>query len=146
MKQIAAAIYAKLGSVTTPGSFHALMNGRYYYLQAPQNTGFPLCVYSIDSIGQEDQFGGSRILTANVSFDLYFEDKAGTAAVFDVEEALMTLLDQAQLTVLDPTVPPVPSTTYGRVTLQCLSRGVPSVNDEFIVSTATYSLFSTRTA
>lgn len=138
MKQIAAAIYAKLGSVTTPGSFHALMNGRYYYLQAPQNTGFPLCVYSIDGIGQEDQFGGSRILTANVSFDLYYEDKAGTAAVFDVEEALMTLLDQAQLTVS--------GSTYGAVTLQCLSRGVPSVNDEFIVSTATYSLFTTRTA
>lgn len=138
MKQIATAIYAKLGSVTTAGSFHALMNGRYYYLQAPQNTGFPLCVYSIDGIGQEDQFGGSRILTANVSFDLYFEDKAGTASVFDVEEALMTLLDQAQLTVS--------GSTYGTVTLQCLSRGVPSVNDEFIVSTATYSLFTTRTA
>ena len=138
MKQIATAIYAKLGSVTTAGSFHALMNGRYYYLQAPQNTGFPLCVYTIDSMGNEDQFGGSRILTANVSFDLYFEDKAGTAAVFDAEEALMTLLDQAQLTVS--------GSTYGTVTLQCLSRGVPSVNDEFIVSTATYSLFTTRTA
>jgi len=138
MKPIAQAIYTKLGSVTTPGSFHALMNGRYYYLQAPQNTPFPLCMYTIDGLGNEDQFGGSRIIMGNLSLDLYFEAKAGPAAVMDVEEALLALLDQSQLTVT--------GSTYGPVTLQCVSRGVPSVNDEFILSTATYSLFTTRTA
>jgi hypothetical protein len=55
----------------------------------------------------------------------------------DIEEALFTLLDQQELSVSSP---------YGILSVQCISRGVPSFNDEFVIMTPSYSLYSTRTA
>lgn len=137
MKEIPAAIYTKLASATGAGTFHALLSGRYYHMEAPQNTAFPLSVFVIDSAENDDQFGGSRIMRGSVTFDIYCEAKAGAAVAMDIEEALFALLDQTQLTT---------GGSYGALTLQCVSRGVPSVSDEFIVMTTTYSLFTSRIA
>jgi hypothetical protein len=137
MKNVAAAIYTKLGSVTSAGSFHDLVGGRYYHVEAPQNTGFPLAVFTLESVDNEDQFGGSRILRGSVTFDIYVEAKTGAAVAMDIEEALFGLLDQSALTASSP---------YGTVTLQCLARGVPSATDEFVVISTSYSLFTTRNA
>jgi hypothetical protein len=137
MKNVAAAIYTKLASVTTTGSFHDLVGGRYYHVEAPQNAGFPLAVYTLESVDNEDQFGGSRILRGTVTFDIYCEAKAGAAVAMDIEEALFGLIDQSTLTASSP---------YGTVTLQCLARGVPSATDEFVVISTSYSLFTTRNA
>jgi hypothetical protein len=138
MKDVAAAIYIKLGSVTSAGSFHALVSGRYYLMEAPQNTGFPLAVYTIDTPANDDHFGGSRILRGGVSFDIYCEAKLGAAVAMDIEEALFSLLDQQTLTV--------GGSTYGSVTLQCLARGTPAASDEFVVVSPAFSLFTTRIA
>lgn len=135
MKNVAKAIYDRLASAQGSGSFHALVQGRYYYVEAPQNTGFPLAVYIIDSIENENQFGGSRILRGSVTFDIFVEAKAGAAAAMDIEEALFTLLDQQTLTTASP---------YGTLTVQCVSRGVPSATDEFVMISTSYSLFTTR--
>lgn len=137
MKELPAAIYTKLASVTSAGSFHALLSGRYYHMEAPQNTAFPLSVFTLDSVDNEDQFGGARIMRGSVTFDIYCETKAGAAVAMDIEEALFALLDQTQLTT---------GGSYGSLTVQCISRGVPSVSDEFIVMTTTYSLFTSRIA
>ena len=137
MKNVVDAIYTKLASATGAGSFHALVGGRYYHVEAPQNTAFPLAVYTLESVDNEDQFGGSRILRGTVTFDIYCEAKAGAAAAMDIEEALFTLLDQQALTGSSP---------YGTVTLQCIARGVPSATDEFVVLSTSYSLFTTRNA
>ena len=137
MKEIPSAIYSKLGSVTAAGSFHALLGGRYYHVEAPQNTAFPLSVFTMDSMENDDQFGGSRILRGSITFDIYCEAKSGASAAMDIEEALFTLLDQQALSGTSP---------YGSVTLQCVSRGVPSATDEFFVITTTYSIFTTRNA
>lgn len=137
MKEIPAAIYTKLASATGAGTFHALLSGRYYHMEAPQNTAFPLSVFVIDSAENDDQFGGSRIMRGSVTFDIYCEAKAGAAVAMDIEEALFALLDQTQLAT---------GGSYGALTLQCVSRGVPSVSDEFIVMTTTYSLFTSRIA
>jgi hypothetical protein len=137
MKNVVDAIYTKLASATGAGSFHALVGGRYYHVEAPQNTAFPLAVYTLESVDNEDQFGGSRILRGTVTFDIYCEAKAGAAAAMDIEEALFTLLDQQALTGSSP---------YGTVTLQCIARGVPSATDEFVVISTSYSLFTTRNA
>ena len=137
MKELPAAIYTKLASVTSAGSFHALLSGRYYHMEAPQNTAFPLSVFTLDSVDNEDQFGGARIMRGSVTFDIYCEAKAGAAVAMDIEEALFALLDQTQLTT---------GGSYGALTIQCVSRGVPSVSDEFIVMTTTYSLFTSRIA
>jgi hypothetical protein len=137
MKQIIDAIYTKLASVQTAGSFHGLLDGRYYHLTGPQNVTFPNAIYGLDGMENSDQFGGSRILNGALTFDIYCEAKAGVAVCMDIEEALYTLLDQQQLTVSAP---------YGPMQVQCVSRGVPSFNDEFVILTTTYSLFSTRTA
>lgn len=138
MTDLVAAIYNKLASVTSAGSFHALLGGRYYHVEAPQNTAFPMSVYTLDSIDNDDQFNGSRILRGSLTFDIYVEGKAGAASAMAIEEALFGLLDQQALTAV--------GITYGSPTLQCLSRGVPSVTDEFIVLSTTYTLFSTRIA
>ena len=138
MKAVAAAIHTKLGSATGAGTFHALVNGRYFHVEAPQNTTFPLAVWTLEGVENEDQFGGSRILRGTVTFDIYCEAKAGAASCMDIEEALFTLLDQQVLTVSGG--------VYGDVTLQCISRGVPSATDEFIVMSTTYSIFTTRVA
>ena len=138
MKAVAAAIHTRLGSSTGAGSFHALLQGRYYHVEAPQNTAFPLAVWTLEGIENEDQFDASRILRGTVTFDIYCEAKAGAAAAMDIEEALYTLLDQQNLTV--------GGGTYGTTVMQCISRGVPSATDEFIVMSTTYSLFTTRTA
>jgi len=138
MKNVVDAIYTKLASATGAGSFHALVGGRYYHVEAPQNTAFPLAVYTLESVDNEDQFGGSRILRGTVTFDIYCEAKAGAAAAMDIEEALFSLLDQQALSV--------GGSTYGTATLQCLARGMPAASDEFIIITTTYSLFTTRIA
>ena len=138
MKEVVAAIYTKLSSATGTGTFHALLGGRYYYMEAPQNTAFPLSVYTVEGVENEDQFGGSRILRGTVAFDIYAEAKGGAAAAMDIEEALLSLIDQQQLSVS--------GSTYGSLTLQCLSRGVPSATDEFVVLSTTYSMFTTRIA
>lgn len=137
MKAVAAAIYDKLASATGSGTFDALVGGRYYHMEAPQNTGFPLAVFALESPENEDQFGGSRILRGAVTFDIYVEAKTGAAVAMDIEEALFGLLDQSALTASSP---------YGTVTLQCLARGVPSATDEFVIISTSYSLFTTRTA
>jgi hypothetical protein len=137
MKTVVDAIYTKLASAQGAGSFHALVGGRYYHVEAPQNTAFPLAVYTLDSVDNEDQFGGSRILRGAVTFDIYCEARTGAAVAMDIEEALFTLLDQQALTGTSP---------YGTVTLQCLARGVPSATDEFVVISTSYSLFTTRNA
>ena len=137
MKQIVDAIYTRLGSVTSTGSFHDRVGGRYYHLTGPQNVAFPNCIYSLDGFENADQFNGSRILSGAVTFDIYCEAKDGISVCMDIEEALFTLLDQQNLTVASP---------YGQLAIQCVSRGVPSFNDEFVIMTTTYSLFSTRTA
>jgi hypothetical protein len=138
MKDVVAAIYTKLASVTSAGSFHALVGGRYYFVEAPQNTGFPLAVYTVDGVDNEDQFSGSRVLRGSVSFDIYCEGKTGAAVAMDIEEALFTLLDQQTLTVS--------GSTYGNVTLQCLARGLPTASNEFMIVSPAFSLFSTRIA
>lgn len=138
MKDVVAAIYTKLGSVTTAGSFHALLNGRYYHMEAPQNTGFPLAVFSVSGVDNDDHFNGSRILRGAVNFDIYCEGRLGAAAAMDIEEALMVLLDQQTLTV--------GGSTYGSANLQCLARGLPSASDEFVIVSPAFSLFTTRIA
>ena len=138
MKAVAAAINTRLASAQGAGSFHALVGGRYYHVEAPQNTAFPLAVWTLEGIENEDQFDASRILRGTVTFDIYCEAKAGAAVAMDIEEALYTLLDQQNLTV--------GGGTYGTTAMQCISRGVPSATDEFIVMTTTYSLFTTRIA
>ena len=138
MKDVVAAIYTRLGSAQGAGTFHALLQGRYYHMEAPQNTGFPMAVWTVEGVDNEDQFGGSRVLRGSVSFDIFAEAKGGAAVAMDIEEALFTLLDQQALTV--------GGSTYGTATLQCLARGMPAANDEFIVITTTYSLFTTRIA
>ena len=138
MKAVAAAINTRLASAQGAGSFHALVGGRYYHVEAPQNTAFPLAVWTLEGIENEDQFDGSRVLNGTVTFDIYCEAKAGAASCMDIEEALYTLLDQQNLAVSGG--------TYGTASLQCISRGVPSATDEFIVMSTTYSLFTTRTA
>ena len=137
MKQIVDAIYTRLASAQGAGSFHALLGGRYYHLTGPQNVAFPNCVYSLDGFENLDQFDGSRIMSGGISFDIYCEAKAGISVCMDIEEALFTLLDQQNLAVSSP---------YGPLAIQCVARGVPSFNDEFIIMSSTYSLFSTRTA
>jgi len=137
MKQIVDAIYTRLASVQTPGSFHALLDGRYYHLTGPQNVAFPNATYSLDGFENLNQFNGSRILSGAVTFDIYCEAKAGISVCMDIEEALFTLLDQQNLN---------PASPYGPLAVQCASRGVPSFNDEFVIMTTTYSLSSTRTA
>ena len=138
MKAVASAINTRLASAQGAGSFHALVGGRYYHVEAPQNTAFPLAVWTLDGIENEDQFDASRILRGTVTFDIYCEAKAGAAVAMDIEEALYTLLDQQNLTV--------GGGTYGTTAMQCISRGVPSATDEFIVMSTTYSLFTTRIA
>ncbi len=138
MKAVAAAIHTRLGSSTGAGSFHALVSGRYYHVEAPQNTAFPMAVWTLEGIDNEDQFDGSRILRGSVSFDIYCEGRLGAAAAMDIEEALYMLLDQQNLTVSGG--------TYGTATLQCIARGTPTASDEFIIITTTYSLFTTRIA
>jgi hypothetical protein len=138
MKDVVAAIYTKLASVTSAGSFHALVGGRYYFVEAPQNTAFPLAVYTVDAMDNEDQFSGSRVLRGSLAFDIYVEAKTGAAVAMDIEEALFTLLDQQTLTVS--------GSTYGSVTLQCLARGTPTATDEFIIISPAFSLFTTRIA
>jgi hypothetical protein len=138
MKNVVDAIYTRLGSSTGGGSFHALLGGRYYHMEGPQNVAFPNCIYALDPVDNANQYGGSRILTGAITFDIYCEAKGGAAAAMDIEEALFTLLDQQELTVV--------GSTYGVTVLQCLVRGVPSVTDEFIVITTTYSIFTTRIA
>jgi hypothetical protein len=138
MKNVVKAIYDRLASAQSAGTFHALVVGRYYHVEAPQNTAFPLAVFTLESVDNEDQFGGSRIIRGAVTFDIYCEAKGGAAAAMDIEEALYTLLDQQNLSVSGG--------TYGTTAMQCISRGVPSATDEFIVMTTTYSLFTTRIA
>jgi hypothetical protein len=138
MKDVVAAIYTRLGSATGAGSFHALLGGRYYHVEAPQNTAFPMAVWTVEGVDNEDQFSGSRVLRGSLSFDIYCEAKGGAAVAMDIEEALFTLLDQQALTV--------GGSTYGTATLQCLARGMPAASDEFIIITTTYSLFTTRIA
>jgi hypothetical protein len=138
MKDVVAAIYTKLASVTSAGSFHALVGGRYYFVEAPQNTGFPLSVFAVEGVENDDQFSGSRIVRGGLSFDIFCEAKAGAAVAMDIEEALFTLLDQQTLTVS--------GSTYGSVTLQCLARGTPTATDEFIIISPAFSLFTTRIA
>ena len=137
MKQIVDAIYTRLASVTSGGSFHQLLNGRYYHLTGPQNVAFPNCIYSLDGFENADQFNGSRILSGAITFDISCEAKGGISVCMDIEEALFTLLDQQELSVSSP---------YGILSVQCISRGVPSFNDEFVIMTPSYSLYSTRTA
>lgn len=136
MKQIPTAIYTKLGSVTGAGSFHDLLGGRYYHIEAPQNTGFPLAVFSFNGVDNEDQFNGSRILRGSVSFEIYAEARLGVAAAMDIEEALFALLDQSTMSTSSP---------YGSLGMQCLARGIPSITDEFVIMTTTYAIFTTRT-
>ena len=137
MKQIADAIYNRLSAVQNGGSFHDLLGGRYYHLTGPQNIAFPNAIYAFDGFENADQFDGSRILSGAVTFDIYCEAKGGISVCMDIEEALYTLLDQQQLSVSSP---------YGTLSVQCISRGVPSFSDEFVIMTPSYSLYSTRTA
>lgn len=138
MKDVIAAIYTKLASAQGAGTFHALLQGRYYHVEAPQNTPFPLAIYNVDGMDNEDQFSGSRILRGSLSFDIYCEGKGGAGVAMDIEEALFSLLDQQTLTV--------GGSTYGSVTLQCLARGLPTASDEFMIVSPAFSLFTTRIA
>lgn len=137
MKEIVDAIYSRLSSVTAGGSFHALLNGRYYHLSGPQNVAFPNAIYSLDAVENSNQFDGSRIVTGALSFDIFCEAKGGIATCMTIEEALFTLLDQQNLTAASP---------YGIVSVQSVSRGVPSFTDEFVILSSTYSIYTTRTA
>lgn len=137
MKQILDGIYTRLGSVVSGGSFHALLGGRYYHLSGPQNVAFPNAVYSLDAAESSAVFNGSRIISGALSFDIYCEAKAGISVCMDIEEALYGLLDQQNLALSSP---------YGNMAVRCLSRGVPSFNDEFVILTTTYSIYTTRNA
>jgi len=137
MKPVIAAIYTKLGSVTTGGSFHALLQGRYYHVEAPQNVPFPVCTYRLMDVASDPRFGGSKIKRGILQFSIFTEARLGADAAIDIEEALFGLLDQQVLTVAGG--------TYGDVTLQCIARGVPYATEEFIILNTTYSIFSTRT-
>lgn len=137
MKPVLAAIYARLGSATGAGSFHALLGGRYFHMEAPQNTAFPLCTYRLMDVASDPRFGGSKINRGILQFSIFAEARLGADAASDIEEALFDLLDQQTLTVTGG--------TYGNVTLQCLGRGVPYATEEFIILNTTYSIFSTRT-
>lgn len=137
MKPVIDAIYSRLGSATGDGSFHALVSGRYYHVEAPQNSAFPLCAFRLMDVSNEDQFDGTKVNRGTIQFTIYCESKSGAAVALAIEEALFGLVDQQTLSVSGG--------TYRNVSMQCISRGVPFAADEFFILNTTYAIFTTRT-
>lgn len=136
MKDIVQAIESRLATSTGAGGFHALLDGRYYHMEGPQNVAFPHCVYTLDPVDNANQYDGTHVLNGSITFDIYCVARLGAVAAMDIEEALFTLLDQQELAM--------GVSLYRTASLQCAVRGVPSATDEFIVISTTYTIFTTR--
>lgn len=112
------AVYAKLVSVQTPGSFHALLGGRIYERQAEENDPLPLAVYSFITDAPEEYFTGSDV-DARFDVDIYSPIDSSPRACQVIADALITLMHRQSISI----------NNHSGGNTWCIDRGA-AINDE----------------
>jgi hypothetical protein len=90
-------IYNKFTGSTGAGSIYALLGGRVYPTEAPQEAAFPYSVYNLISDVPEYTFN-ETIENAVIQFNIFDDDKSVTNINTDFT-ALTTLYDWSTLTI-----------------------------------------------
>lgn len=124
------AVFTKLNS---DNSFKTAVGGRISALQAPSETAFPLCIYSLDEVNTQRFFSGKVQQRATVVVGLFAEADSGADSIVDLEELLFTLLDEESLTVAG----------HDRGFVRGINRGTPSIEGELLQLESTFEIVAT---
>lgn len=128
------ALYTKLTTDKSAGSFYDDVGGRIYELQGTDDADLPLMTYEVTSSPVQGLYNGTIIEKSQVILTLYGHRRLGAQALGDIEAKLFTLVNQA---TLDPT-------GYDDNSIMiCLDRDRRTVFEEIIVSESVYSIEAT---
>ncbi len=137
-KAIADAIYAKLGSDTSAGSFHASVGGRYYHIESEEGAEVPLCIYAVsEPATPEMHFDSKEYETWRFAFVVYVSRTASgnpDVEAMTIDGKLRTLLHNAALTV----------TGYAGVKAVCERSGFCSADGSAMQVESVYRIFGAR--
>jgi hypothetical protein len=99
MKPLLQAIYTKVTELTggNHNSFYNAISGRFYFVQAPQETAFPYSVYHLLTDTYDFTFT-EEFEEIIIQFDMYDQDPS-SSDILDATEYLKTLFDWCRPTV-----------------------------------------------
>jgi len=98
MKTLFTGIYSKFTALPANALYTAL-SGRLYFTEAPQDSTFPYCVFSMVSDVPDYYFGGEQFETYLVEFNIFDEDNSASD-IGTLYENLKTLYDDCSITVV----------------------------------------------
>ena len=113
-------LYVKLTTDQAAGSFYDDLTGRIYRTQGPDDASFPLCVFFVVSDTPPRFFGSREDIEADIQIDLLGVKGTSETALQATQNKLLTLLDNAALTI----------TGFVGGTIQCNDRGSVDIEDQ----------------
>jgi len=133
-------LYNKLVGTTGAGSVHALVGGRIYQLEAPQNVALPCLVFEVSGNDVEQYFNTAakvrQELLATFTFFFAANAAAAVATAMTAEAALFLLLHRTGLAPSDA--------SYTAMDTIGLTRGVPDIGTDFISVTSTFRIIAIK--
>ncbi len=104
IKDLMQAVMTKYNS-SDGDDLRAENTGGLWFTEAKQNVGEPYTIFTWNASTPTDQLGGQtdRFEQAEVTFDIYSENKNGGLEVTSIAGKLMTLYDWSTLTLPDDT-------------------------------------------
>lgn len=138
-------IYAKWIASQGAGTVYAAVGGRLYETAAPQMATAPCLVYSVTADPVETFMGGYVSESATLDVAIFVSKgnqdnqepgggSDGAIAAGAIEEKVYTLLHGVSLTC----------SGRDRALVTCLSRGVPSIEDDAHVNRSAYLVRATK--
>lgn len=131
---VSTAIYTKMTSVQTGGSFYALVGGRIYFAQARDEITIPCAIVTIVSDVPDEYFAGSD-LDANYQVEIYSPRTSTPETAQAIADALYSLMHRTAITISNHTA----GQTW------CVDKGAPFPDDDSYGINTQWRIFATAT-
>jgi hypothetical protein len=133
-------LYNKLTASQGAGSVYALVSGRIFQIEAPQDVALPCLVFEVAGNDVEQYFNTTakirQELLATFTFFFPANAAASVSTAMTAEAALFLLLHRTGLTPSDA--------SYTAMDTIGLTRGVPDIGKDFITVTSTFRIIAIK--
>lgn len=119
-------------------SFRESVGDRYYHVSAPDNSAWPLAVYTVTQAAEPmNLFGGGAMEVWRVGFAIWVHPDTGSDQdALDIDAKLFLRFDGATLAIDSP---------YQRMVCRCVSRGAVTIDGDGFRCDSEYELRGGRT-
>lgn len=132
------AVKTWIANESSGSSFREAVGDRYYHVSAPDNTGYPLAVFTVTQAAEpQNFFGGGAYEIWRIGWTIWVDPN--TASDADALAIDAKLFARLNLKTLAPT-------GYDRAVCRCVRRGACSIDEEGFRVDSEYELRGARTS